>query len=53
MVPDIEVAADDVFAAAYRRALDYVLGLGDEGLRAEIAAEARRAIGGLADPASR
>jgi Peptidase family S41/N-terminal domain of Peptidase_S41 in eukaryotic IRBP len=53
VVPDIEVAADDAFAAAYRRALDYVLGVGDEGLRAEIAAEARRSIGGLADPVSR
>ena len=50
VAPDIEVAADDAFAAAYRRALEHVLGLGDDGLRAEIAAEARRAIDSLADP---
>ena len=52
VAPDIEVAADDAFAAAYRRALEHVLGLGDDGLRAEIAAEARRAIDSLADSAS-
>jgi hypothetical protein len=50
--PDIQVAADGAFAAAYRRALDHVLGLGDDGLRAEIAAEARRSIDNLADPVS-
>ena len=53
VVPDIEVAAGDAFATGYRRALDHVLGLGDDGLRAEIAAEARSSTSRLADPVSR
>lgn len=51
--PDVEVAASDAFAAAYRLALDHVLSLGQEGRRAEIAREAQRAVESLAGAAAR
>jgi C-terminal processing protease CtpA/Prc len=44
VLPDVDVPAGDALATAYQRALAHVLSLGDEGRRAETAAEARRAL---------
>lgn len=44
VVPDVDVPASGALGAAYQRALDYVLSLGDEGPRGETAAEARQAL---------
>ncbi|MDX6332948.1 MAG: hypothetical protein QOG05_288 [Streptosporangiaceae bacterium] len=42
--PDVEVPAGEAVGAAYQRALAHVVTLGDDGARAETAAEARRAL---------
>jgi C-terminal processing protease CtpA/Prc len=53
VTPDIEVPADDAFRTAYRRALDHVLSLPDDGARTDTVHEARQARDGLPDPVSR
>jgi hypothetical protein len=50
VTPDFEVPADDAFRAAYRRALDHVLSLADDGARTDTVHEARD---GLSDSVSR
>jgi C-terminal processing protease CtpA/Prc len=52
VTPDIEVPADDAFRAAYRRALDHVLSLADDGARTDTVHEARQARDGLPAPVS-
>ena len=47
--PDIELPAADAFDAAYRLALDHVLGLGSDGPRREVADEAAEARAALAN----
>lgn len=51
VLPDVEVAAGEALGAACQRALAHVLTLGDEGARAETAAEARRALDACCAPA--
>ena len=46
--PDVELPADDAFAAAYGRAIDHVLTLGSDGPRRAVAEEAGKARQNLA-----
>lgn len=47
ITPDVEVAADRAYDAAYRLALTQVLALGDEGMRRSTMDEAGRALATL------
>ncbi|MEU6248878.1 S41 family peptidase [Glycomyces sp. NPDC047010] len=47
VVPDVPTPAADALTAAHRLALEAVLGLGADGFRAQVAAEARQALDDL------
>jgi C-terminal processing protease CtpA/Prc len=47
VIPDIRVPAGQAFTAAYRLALEHVLGLGETGPRRQVTADARTALAGL------
>ncbi|THV29448.1 S41 family peptidase [Glycomyces paridis] len=53
VVPDVETAEADALREARRRALEAVLELGADGMRAPVAAEAKEALAALAELAGR